>query len=363
MFCAHLDDDAGLLSSDETEAMLNEYSMWSVLALATLDELYPALGNPGVDVQDYLVDIEYDRAVGVIEGRVFNAATGSALASLERFWLNSAFFGLHWPWWLLSAAVLAAQPAYDILLKGGKNYSLKLGQGYSAEAGQGSWRNGVRLAASRRTKTFVHASDTDVFHQVAGAVGIPVRRADTGSFSRPYVMQRNESDLDLLRRLATRNGFILFAEEGELVFGQPSLTGRSVEVRDADLRDLDWTMSTLGVPKGVEVHTWDPGARQDLEGTAGPSEVVAIGDGTLSVGAPWSLWDDIAHLSDVEVTSQALAKSVAIAELNRHSWGFLRGRAVVTGNPLIRADSRVKLLCAREHFKPDGWVVGSRHLM
>ena len=219
------------------------------------------------------------------------------------------------------------------------------------------------LAASRRTKTFVHASDTDVFRQVAGAVGVPVRRADSGSFSRPYVMQRNESDLDLLRRLATRNGFILFAEEGELVFGQPSLTGRAVEVRDADLRDLDWTISTLGVPKGVEVHTWDPGARQDLEGTAGPSEVVAIGEGTMSVGAPWSLWDDIAHLSDVEVTSQALAKAVAIAELNRHSWGFLRGRAVVTGNPLIRADSRVKLLCARENFKPDGWVVGSRHLM
>ena len=34
------------------------------------DELYPALGNPGVDVQDYLVDIAYDRTVGVIDGSV-----------------------------------------------------------------------------------------------------------------------------------------------------------------------------------------------------------------------------------------------------------------------------------------------------
>ncbi len=34
------------------------------------DELYPALGNPGVDVQDYLVDIDYDRSVGVIDGSV-----------------------------------------------------------------------------------------------------------------------------------------------------------------------------------------------------------------------------------------------------------------------------------------------------
>lgn len=219
------------------------------------------------------------------------------------------------------------------------------------------------LAASRRTKTFQHASDTDVVRQVASAAGLTVRRADSGAFSRPYVMQRNESDLDLLRRLATRNGFVLFATEGELVFGSPSLNARPIEVNDADLRELDWTMSTLSVPKGVEVHTWDPGARSDLEGTAGPSDVVAIGEGTMSVGAPWSLWDDIAHLSDVEVTSQSLAKSVAIAELNRHSWGFLRGRAVVTGNPQIRADARVKLLCAREQFRPDGWVVGSRHLM
>lgn len=221
----------------------------------------------------------------------------------------------------------------------------------------------ARLAASRRTTTFVHASDTDVLRQVAAAAGIQVRRADSGSFSRPYVMQRNESDLDLLRRLATRNGFVLFADEGELVFGAPSFNARPVEVRDADLKDLDWTMSTLQVPKGVDVHTWDPGARQDLEGSAGPNEVVAIGEGTMSVAASWSLWDDIAHLSDVEVTSQALAKAVAIAELNRHSWSFLRGRAVVTGNPLLRADSRVKLLCARERFRPDAWVVGSRHLM
>ncbi len=34
------------------------------------DELYPALGNPGVDVQDYVLDIDYDRAVGVVRGRV-----------------------------------------------------------------------------------------------------------------------------------------------------------------------------------------------------------------------------------------------------------------------------------------------------
>ena len=33
-------------------------------------------------------------------------ATGSALASLERFWLNSTFVGLHWPWWLFAAALL-----------------------------------------------------------------------------------------------------------------------------------------------------------------------------------------------------------------------------------------------------------------
>ncbi len=34
------------------------------------DELYPALGNPGVDVQDYVLDIDYDRAAGVVRGRV-----------------------------------------------------------------------------------------------------------------------------------------------------------------------------------------------------------------------------------------------------------------------------------------------------
>ncbi len=34
------------------------------------DVLYPALGNPGVDVRNYVVDISYDRAVGVVEGTV-----------------------------------------------------------------------------------------------------------------------------------------------------------------------------------------------------------------------------------------------------------------------------------------------------
>lgn len=220
-----------------------------------------------------------------------------------------------------------------------------------------------KLAASRRTATFEHASDTDVLHQVASAAGLQVRRADAGSFSRAYVLQRNESDLDLVRRLAARNGFIVHADEGHLVFGAPSFNARPIEVQEEDIRDLDWTMSTLQVPSGVEVHTWDPGAAQDLEGTARAADVVAIGDGALAVGAPWSLWADVAHLSDVEVTDQALAKAVAIAELNRHSWTFLRGRAVVTGNPEIHADTRVKLVCARDGFKPDVWVVGTRHLM
>lgn len=221
----------------------------------------------------------------------------------------------------------------------------------------------VRLAATRKTRSFRDAADADVVQQVASGAGLNIRRSDSGQFARAYVLQRNESDLDLVRRIATRNGFVAYCDQGELVFGRPAIGATPLELGAADIRELDWTMSTRNVPNGMELHAWDPGAGEDANGVAASSDVPKIGEGTLSVGAPWTLWTERSHLSDVEVVAPSAAQSVAIAALERASWTFLRGRATVTGSPRLHADVRVKLRTGRSGFEPDVWVLGTRHML
>ena len=223
-----------------------------------------------------------------------------------------------------------------------------------------------KLAASRNTK--VHSnpdskqSDSDVASSVISAAGLTAGTVDSTSGTPDYTLQRNESDLFFLKRLAARNGYLLCATpDGKVDFKKTQFQGgTTVELDLNNMEAVEYAMNTLNLPaEGVKVYGWDPVAKETVSGEASASAVTAIGSGEAPTSG--DLWKGASVISDVMVTSQSAAQAVAESELNRVSRSFLRGRVTGPGNGSWRAGILVKFTGFASGLNPEGFVVSSRH--
>ena len=223
-----------------------------------------------------------------------------------------------------------------------------------------------KLAASRNTK--VHSnpdskqSDSDVASSVISAAGLTAGTVDSTSGTPDYTLQRNESDLFFLKRLAARNGYLLCATpDGKVDFKKTQFQGgTTVELDLNNMEAVEYAMNTLNLPaEGVKVYGWDPVAKETVSGEASASAVTAIGSGEAPTSG--DLWKGASVISDVMVTSLRAAQAVAESELNRVSRSFLRGRVTGPGNGSWRAGILVKFTGFASGLNPEGFVVSSRH--
>lgn len=219
-----------------------------------------------------------------------------------------------------------------------------------------------KLAASRQVSAkFDDMTDSDVAKKVIEACGAPVGQIDATREVRKYQIQRNESGLQIVRRLAARNGYIVRANEGRIDFVKGQSSDPPIEVLKRQLISLDYTFSPRSLPSKVTVYGWDPNTKQRVEGTATASDVEPVGGGTVSVSESPIWQGEAAYISDVEVTTQEGAKDIAVAELNRIAMGFLKGRAIVQGNGAMHIGVKVKFAEHQAGFNPEVLVQSSRH--
>lgn len=238
-----------------------------------------------------------------------------------------------------------------------------------------SWTNGhegltlvaldplCKLASSRRTKTWNDMTDSSIAEEVITNAGCEVGTVDATQGTNKYVLQRNESDLYFIKRLAARNGYVVTCTEGKIDFKKTQFSEQAVEVSGSQLISIDYGMSTMNVPQEVTVIGWDYVTKQRVEGTATSGDVEAIGALQNSVSAAGQIWADPSYISDVQVSSQEGAKQMAISELNRLARNFLRGRAVIQGNGQVHHGVKVKFSGHRKGFNVEGYVVSARHVM
>jgi phage protein D len=220
----------------------------------------------------------------------------------------------------------------------------------------------IKLAASRMTKFWEDSTDSDIVSAVLGDAGVDAGTVDSTSVSHKYVLQRNESNLAFLKRLAARNGFLLMGnQDGTVDFKKPQFSGTAKELARGDLLSLDYTVSHQEVPPNITVHGWNYIDKEMVEGTASSGDVEAIGGGSDAVSETGSIWQDDMYLTELWVSDQGAAKDMAVAELNRRARSFVRGRGVVHGDGAIRAGTKVKLKEFATGFNPEGFVVGTRH--
>jgi phage protein D len=215
-----------------------------------------------------------------------------------------------------------------------------------------------KYASSRNTRVYEEMKDSDVISDILGGDAGQVDKTDEKHL---YIHQRNESDLDFLKRLAARNGLLLAANrEGKVDLMAPNF-GSAVELERRHVFQLSYTMSGSQVPPSVTVYGWDYVTKEMVQGSA--SSVDAIGGGSPGLGVAGTIWQGDCYVSDFLVSSQDGAQGAADAELARMARSFLRGRATIEGDGTLRAGAMVKFTGYRDGYNPEVYVVACRHVM
>lgn len=219
-----------------------------------------------------------------------------------------------------------------------------------------------KMAASRKTRTFEGKSDSEIVRKIIDGAGLTAGTVDDTAGAGDWVTQRNESDLEFAKRLAARNGYLLRAREGKIDFVKTQFGGGStIEIEENTLETLDYSFSVARLPPKITTYGWDYVAKQMVEGSA--SSITPIGSGKSAIDEANRIWQGDSFISDVRVSSQDGATSIAKGELERLARNFLRGRAVVDGNGKIRAGAQVSFKGSRPGFNPEAYVVSSRHVV
>lgn len=220
----------------------------------------------------------------------------------------------------------------------------------------------IKASASRRTETYEKLTDSDIVQKVIGRAGLQAGQIDATTEKHDYVIQRNESDLEFMKKLAGRNNYVLCANEGKVDFKKAQFGSGPVEISPDMIEDMDYQMSAVQVPPQITTTGWDYVATSKVEGSAGAGDIEAIGSGKNAVEAAAMIWKDTNNVADVMVHSQGTAKEVAVSELNRLARNFLRGSARVDGNAALFAGAKVKFKGHPDGFNAEVYVISSRHL-
>jgi phage protein D len=220
-----------------------------------------------------------------------------------------------------------------------------------------------RLGRGRVTRIFEEQKDSDVVSTVAGESGLSVE-AEATNETHSYILQRNESNLAFLKRLAARNNYQLRVADNKVVFkkaqyddGGPTLT------MGEDLISLKINYNTSDLVTQVVVRGWDPASKAEVVGTADINDVDAIGDGDMGMASAANFGENIAYITDVPVSSQAVADAIAKAEINRLARQFARGQGKVHGNNEVIAGGMVTFARAPTGSNGSFHVLSCRHVV
>ena len=220
-----------------------------------------------------------------------------------------------------------------------------------------------RLGRGRKTRYWSLRLDSQVVEEVGAECGLAVE-ADGTSQIRGYILQRNESNIAFLKRLAARNNFILRVEKDFLIFKKPTFEGETREIKMGEsLRSVRFAFNSVDQVQKVVVRGWDPKMKQEVEGSAVPEDLVKIGEGEYGATLSALFGDSVAYVTDIPVTQQSQATELAKAELDRLARQFCRGTATIQGDDKVRAGSMVEFSGLSEGQNGKYFVIATRHVI
>jgi phage protein D len=221
-----------------------------------------------------------------------------------------------------------------------------------------------KMGRGRKTNFFEEMSDAEVVQKVAGDAGVPVGDVQDTGEKHPYILQRNESDVAFLKRLAARNNYLLRMENGALSFKKAEFGGSGFELAMGDkLRSFRLSYNSVDMVQKVVVRGWDISKKEPIVGEATASMVDKIGSGEVGADMAAQFGDSTAYITDVPVSSQAQAEAIALHEMNRLARQFARGSATVQGDDSVRAGTMIDVSGLQQGMNGKFYVLASRHIV
>jgi len=208
-------------------------------------------------------------------------------------------------------------------------------------------------------------TDSYVVSQVVGAYGLNPQVIDT-QVPHKTTQQSQESDLQFIERLATRNGYECFAYKKDLVFRPRP------KKPETPVISLEWGKGLLSFSpeiniaeqvSKVEVRGWDINTKKEIVGTAQAGEEPGRAQGRQS-GAEVlkNVCKEQAELKVREsVFSKQEAKRRADAILKERSELFVQGSGESIGMPEIRAGTYIELKGMGQLFSRSYYIQSCTH--
>ncbi|MEC7983798.1 MAG: contractile injection system protein, VgrG/Pvc8 family [Myxococcota bacterium] len=220
-----------------------------------------------------------------------------------------------------------------------------------------------RLNRGRKTRFWNDKKDSDVASEVGGECGLSVE-SDPTQETHPYIIQRNESNVAFLKRLAARNNFQLRVEQDKLYFKEASFNATAVDLEVGDdILSLNMSYNSSNMVQKVIVQGWSIKDKKEIIGQSAAGEVTKIGGGKIGAEQASVFGESVAYITDVPVSSQEVANKIAKAEMERIARQYANGKCVVRGENTIRAGSVVNFKGFVKGLNGKFYVISSRHLI
>lgn len=236
-----------------------------------------------------------------------------------------------------------------------------------AMIGATAYERAFALHQRRRTQAFQNMTSGDIAQQVITEAGLSAHVAGAPGCDtvHPFVLQSEETDWQLLWRLADTIGFEVVGDDetvdfrpvGDAVAGSP-LTLRAAQ----ELISFNPRVSASQQVEGVEVRGWDPARAETIVASENPSASASdpgIERSTLAAAAGAGTWT----VGDRTVLSQEEASVLASSLASRLADVWVQADGVAVGDPQLRAGRRVQISGVGSRFGGVYTVTSTTHTL
>jgi phage protein D/phage baseplate assembly protein gpV len=216
------------------------------------------------------------------------------------------------------------------------------------------------LMRSRRVRTFQNQTSSDIVSKLLTEAGFE-DQCDPSGEPHEFVQQDNETDWELIWRLADRSGMELVIDGRTASLRKPTAEGAIELEWPKTLRSFNPRVTAVQQVDEVTLRAQDPKTKQAIDvSVSSPHQVAEIGLDRATFAD--AFFAARTHIATEPVKSQAEGTSVAQAKLDRLANAYVAIEASTPGNPRVKAGASVKISGVGEQFSGTYPVTQSVHV-
>lgn len=236
----------------------------------------------------------------------------------------------------------------------------------SPELAIAGYDHGFAMTIGKNSRTWSKARDSEAVHEIASFNNLAAI-IETTQETHAQIEQNQESDWEFLKKLAERNHFELYVDEGKtLHFAKPNDKAAAVVqlVYGEGLLSFKPQANLAGQISKVEVYGWNPKTKKEFIGTATTGEESGL-TGKSAGQYLKTLVRDPSKQPTLRlrqpVFTQSEANQRAKAALNERAKEFLTGEGEAIGLPEVRPDRNVELAKLGVSFSKTYYIQQATH--